>query len=116
MELESSNHKLMTVKNILIVIVIIALIILVTLYVCNEDFRQVIDTYIFRKEVTQEHSTYIELNGEDNQFVYAYDKYILTLNKGMLDAYTSSGNKAFSLEMTIGNPIFASNGRFLCVA
>ena len=109
-------NKKQIIKNSIILLLMIGIIAIITLYVCNETVRNVIDHYVFRKEITEEQTTSIDLSGGDNPFVYAYDKYIVVLNDGILSSYVTSGNKAFTNELLISNPIFASNERFLCVA
>ncbi len=103
-------------KNTLIIVALLLLIGGVTLYVCNENFRVIINTYIFKREIIEEDAKNIELSGEDNEFVYAYDKYIVILKNGKLDFYNSSGNKEYSIDVTISNPIVTSSGRFLLIA
>ena len=103
-------------KNTLIIVALLLLIGGVTLYVCNENFRVIINTYIFKREIVEEDAKNIELTGEDNEFVYAYDKYIVILKNGKLDFYNSSGNKEYSIDVTISNPIVTSSGRFLLIA
>ena len=110
------NKKNIIIKNIIFFTITIAIITAITLYVCNDNFRQAIDTYVFKKELSHDEATYIELDGDTNQYVYAYDKYIVTLKKGMLNSYISSGSKVSTTEVTIGNPIFNSNGRYICLA
>lgn len=100
----------------IIVIAIIALIIIVGIYIKNEDFRDWIDTYIFRKHIENTDIAYIEIDSSNNSNVYAYDKYITVLEKNILSMYNSSGNKTGEIEINISNPIYHSNNKYLCIA
>ncbi len=103
-------------KNTIIFICMIIIIVLVTLYISNEAVRNVIDRYILRKEVSEEQTVSIELSGDENKSIFAYDKYIVVLNNGLLTSYNSFGNKAFTNEISISNPIFVAKDKFLCIA
>lgn len=109
-------NKKKIVKNSILLLLMIGIIAVITLYICNETVRNIINQYILKKEILEENTTSIEFLGEDNQSVYAYDKYIVVLSNGILSSYNSSGNKVFTNELSISNPIFASNERFLCIA
>ena len=57
-------------KKILIitgmVIIILALIAMACLYIAEERFRNVIDTYIFKRNITDENISTIDLNTDKN--------------------------------------------------
>lgn len=104
-------------KRIIIIVSILLFIILMTvLYVTNVKVRDFFDKYIFRKEVYENNLTKIELTEDDNNYVYAFNKNIVVLNKNTLNIYNSSGKKENSLNVEITNPIFASKDKFLVVA
>ena len=109
------NTKKVIRASIVGLICVIA-VVLVALYVGNSEFRGWTDKYIFGKEMTENTGAIIEVDSESNSYVYAYDKFITVLNKNHLQNYTTSGNKEADLEISITNPIFASNGRYLCIA
>ena len=103
------------IKNTIIILLMIATIAIVTLYITNEPIRNIIDTYIFKKEIYEEKTARIELK-EDSTKIYAYDKYIILLNNGKITSYSTSGNKEFTNDISISTPIFASAEKFLAVA
>lgn len=109
----STNNKYKS--KILISVLGFVAIIILALYITNSDFREFFDRNLLAKEISDTNSTSIDLEEDANQFVYAYDKYIVILNRGLLSSYNSSGSKVFESELSIGNPVFASNNRFLCV-
>lgn len=109
------NKKKVSI-TIYIFLIIIALIVLISLYVSSQDFRNWIDKNIFRKEITQNDVTTIDLNSEDNYEIYAYDKYIAVLNRNILKIYSGSGKEEQSLDVEVNNAIFEANNRFLAIA
>ena len=116
---EQPEKKKINVKKIVISILIsiisIAIIVLVALYVSNEQFRDWTDIQIFRKEISQDRVAVIEL--EEGQFsnVYAFNRYIGILNKNKLSLYGSTGSEEASLDIEISTPVFFSSNRFLVV-
>ena len=100
----------------IIFVIIIFIIIVGILYVNNQSVRDWMDTYIFRKNIENTDITYIEIDSSNNPSVYAYDKYITVLEKNTLSMYNSNGNKSGEIEVNISNPIYNSNGKYLCIA
>lgn len=107
-------------KRVIIVISIcIFLLILLTIgiiYWFNASFRMFMDIHIFRKEIHSENLPSIEITSDEDQFFYAYDKYIAVLNKNILYTYSGSGQLATKNDVNISLPIFSSNNKFLVVA
>lgn len=104
------------IKTSIVFAVIIIIIVLFAMYVGNNEFRGWTDKYIFGKEMTENTGSIIDVDMDSNSYVYAYDKYVVVLSKNHLQSYSSAGNKESDIEITITNPLFASNGRYLCVA
>ena len=115
-KIEEKNFFKSYKKHIILGIISVVLITIILLYCFNSTFRNFFTLYIFRKKVTQDNLTTISLNEDESSFVYAYDKYIVVLNKGILYTYNSSGNVVSGNEVTISSPIFSSNNRFLALA
>ena len=57
----------------------------------------------------------IELKEEQNN-IYAFNKYIGVLNKTKLNIYNQNGSTEAELEVQISNPLFNSANRFLAIA
>lgn len=89
----------------------IAIITITIIYVKNQQAREWIDKNIFRKEVLQDKVTTIELKEEQNN-IYAFNKYIGVLNKTKFNIYNQNGNSEEELEIQISNPLFHSANRF----
>ena len=92
------------------------LLIISIIYAFNSSFRAFIDIYIFRKEIQSDSLSTIEITSDEDQFFYAYDKYITVLKKNTLYSYSSSGQVTSENDINISYPIFASNNSFLGIA
>lgn len=100
---------------ILGIVLIIALVVVVSLYVANEPTRDWIDRYIFRKNIIEEDLPVIPLENE-NTNIYAYDNHIVVLQDNQLVIYNSSGREETTINVSITTPIFADSGNYLLVA
>ena len=109
-------NKSKIIKLIIFVLVIAAIVTLTILYRNNENVRNFLDKYIFRKEVQSANLVKIDLETNKSAGVYAYEKYILVLEQNSLDFYNRFGNKDGNLDIQISTPLFASKGNYLCVA
>ena len=58
----------------------------------------------------------IPIDSSKNSNVCTYDRYIGVLGQNVLKIYNKSGNQEHSLDIEISNPLFQSNGEYLCVA
>lgn len=104
-------------KVILIIgiIVAIAVITVISLYIANEDVRDWMDEYIFRKNIIDENLPTISIENE-NASIYAYDNHIVILQNNELTIYNSSGKEETTINVQVNNPIFDSCGRYLLLA
>lgn len=109
------NKKKVIITSIIIILVII-LVIISSIYITNSDFRDVIDRYVFRKNVTENNLASIDINTENSPYVYAYDKSVVTLEKNTLTQYNSSGKKEGELKIEVSDPLFDSDGKYLMIA
>lgn len=113
------NWKKETKKKAIIalsIVVSVCVVLIMSFYIGNEEFRSFFDRNILRKEVTENKATSIDISKYENPSIYAYDKYITLLNKNALTFYTNSGKKEYELEVSISDALYASNNRFLVVA
>ena len=100
---------------VIILLIIIAIMVLVSIYFLNVEFRNWCDEKVLRKEILQEDTKYIELDGDENTQVYAYDKYICVFRKKTLEFYNKVGTQVDKIELDINNPVFSSAGRYLAI-
>lgn len=107
-------------KKILIitgmVIIILALIAMACLYIAEERFRNVIDTYIFKRNITDENISTIDLNTDKNNQIHVYSKYIAILNNQKITLYNSYGEKVTDIDVNINTAIFDSSEKYLAIA
>lgn len=109
------NKKKIAILTIIILIVVI-IIVMFGLYNTNDQARGWIDKNIFRKEIQQDKVATIDLKESQNSSIYAFNKYIGTLNKTKFSIYGNTGNEEKTLDIQISNPIWGSANRFLVVA
>lgn len=116
-ELENGRkHKVLKVVILVIILlIIIALMVLISIYFVNVEFRNWCDENVLNKEILQENTRYIELDGDENTQVYAYDKYICVLRKKTLEFYNKVGTKVEQIELDINKAVFTSAGRYLAI-
>ena len=112
---EKKINKKKIIISIVISIIVVALIVIIALYMTNAQIREWIDTNILRKEVLQDKVATIDLEEEQSANVYAFNKYIGILNKNQFSIYGNNGNEEAKLEITITNPIFNADNRFLVI-
>lgn len=105
-------NKKNIIKLITIIFIIIMLLTVIFLYIFDFNFRNFVDIKILHKEINEKNVYTIEL---DSGYSYAYDKYIVVLDKGKLSTYNTSASKISDNDVTISSPSFTSNNRFLCI-
>jgi hypothetical protein len=114
---KTAKRKMPSFGKICIVILIAILVsIVLARYVTEEEFREKIDTNIFKKEVTSDNLDSIDLDSENNPSIYAFSNYITVLSKGSLKIYNSKGKLADTVEINISSPVVDSEGKFLVIA
>lgn len=113
---ENKINKKKIIISVVISILVIGIIVIASLYITNKNVREWIDTKIFRKQVTQNNVSVIELDAGQTSNIYAFNKYIGILNKNKLNIYGNNGNKETEIDLQINNPIFNSASRFLAIA
>lgn len=119
-ELKDNKNKKINKKKVINTIIIFACIILaiscIILYNNNENFKGILDKYIFRKDVYENNLQIIEIDSTKNISTYAYNRYIIVLEENELKMYSKIGREENSLDIEISNPIFESNGSYLGIA
>ena len=98
---------------ILIILIIILTIVFSILYNKNMAVRVFFDKNVFRKNISE--NTLPKIDTEDC-YSYAFNNYIVTLERNVLTYYNESANKTYTLDIDISEPIFESSGKYLCVA
>lgn len=109
-----NSKKIVWVASISTILIII--FILFCVYLGNRQFRNFIDKYVLMKNVTENNVASIDLDASENNYVYAYHKYISVLNQNTLIGYNTSGNKEYELKVEITDPLVDTNNKFLLIA
>ena len=102
---------------IMIAVFIVAIIIttIAIIYNTNKNFRNFMDKYIFRKDITEENVLVVELEYNSNTNIFSYGKYICVLAENNLNKYNSSGKKEKEVKIEINNPIYDVEGKYLVI-
>lgn len=100
---------------IIILLLILALIVSIFVYYFNIDFRQWCDANVIKKEIFQEDTKSIELDGDSNTKVYAFEKYICVFRKKALEFYNKIGTQVDKIELDINEAVFATDGRYMAI-
>ena len=103
-------------KTVIAFLCIVLVISFIILYTTNEKCREVFDKYLFRKEVQENNLPNIEIDSSKNINVCTYGRFIGVLEQNVLNIYNKSAHQEHSLDIEISNPIFQTNGEYLCVA
>lgn len=88
----------------------------ICLYENNNKVRNFFDIYIFRKIINEEKVPSIDIDNSKNISTFAYNKYLAILEQNQLKIYNKLGNQEHSLDIEISNPLFETNGEYLCIA
>lgn len=104
------------IKVSVFLLVVICVVFVLARYLINDEFRNMIDTKILGKEVTENNSNVIEINSDDNPTIYAYHKYITVLSKNVLTFYTQDASIAAQIDVNVTTPYITSNEKYLAVA
>lgn len=119
-DFENKDKRKISKKKLVITIsiIIILAVILITMvvYFSSRDARVFLDTYLFRKNVTQEKLDYINLDYDSNVYVFAYNKYICVLAENKLMQYNSSGKLDKEIGLEINNPVYSINNKYIAIS
>lgn len=114
------NHKKEKILKISILIIILliflALLSCIIVYYNNISFRQWCNRNVWKKEITEAKIKNIDLEGDDNTQVYAYEKYLCVFRKKKLEFYNKVGTQVAKLELDINEAEFTTSGRYLAIS
>ena len=116
---ELQNRKKNRVFKIIILVIIALLIIGMGIciweYYINLNFRSWCDENILRKEILQENTKSIELEGDENTKVFSYEKYICVFRKKTLEFYNKIGTQIEKMELDINEAVSTTAGRYMAI-
>ena len=100
----------------IIVALILAVVIIFSLYIAEESFRKWVDTNVLRKDISSESTATIDLNVDKNNQIVCYNKYVGILNEKNLKLYNQAGENITDISVNINTALFSSNDKFLAIA
>ena len=106
---EKTLNKKKVALTISVIIIICIMIVLSSIYITNIAFRNFIDTNIFKKNITENNATVIQIEKEKNPYFYAFDKYVVKLEENTLTRLTASGKEDTKLSDILKNKICISS-------
>ena len=115
MEENKPKRKSISIKLSVLIAVILVFFICIR-YTTDSSFKKKIDTSVLKKEVSEPDLKTIELNSDNNPTAYAFDNYIVVIEKNKLIEYDTDGNVVAELDVNISIPLFASSGKYLVLA
>lgn len=95
---------------------ILAVVIIFSLYIAEEGFRKWVDINVLRKDISSESVATVDLNVDKNNQIVCYNKYIGILNEKNLKIYNSAGENITDISVNINTAIFSTNDRYLAIA
>lgn len=113
-ETKKINKKKLAI-TISIIVLLLTISILAIIYCLNKNFRNVMDVYLFRKNISGENTTAIDIGYETNTNIIGYYKYICILSENKLKQYNASGKLENELEVKINVPIYDAKGKYLVI-
>lgn len=109
-----NKKKLIIAISVGIILLVIAITMII--YSSNREARKFLDKYLFRKNISQEKLTSIELNYDSNINVFAYNKNICILAENKLLQYNSSGKLENETPLAINNPVYSVNDKYIAIS
>ncbi len=100
----------------IVVVLILAVVIIFSLYIAEEGFRKWVDINVLRKDISSESAATIDLNVDKNNQIVCYNKYIGILNEKNLKLYNPSGENITDISVNINTAIFSTNDKYLAIA
>lgn len=117
---EENHRKKVNKKRIIEIIAILLLVAMimsvVVVYFQNKEVRKIMDEYVFRKIQKEDNTISIEANIDNKTTVCAFDKYIGLLRNNKLEGYDKNAKKIFELAISITNPIYDTNNKYIAIA
>ena len=116
---EVNKSKLNKKKLIIAIsggIILLVIAITMIIYSSNREARKFLDKYLFRKNISQEKLTSIELDYDSNINVFTYNKNICILAENKLLQYNSSGKLENETPLVINNPVYSVNDKYIAIS
>ena len=112
---ERRKNKRM-LKITIITVIAIFVLVFVALYMANSSFNSFIDTYIFRKKISDKDVNSLTIDTDNLSLIYAYDNSLVVYSDGSINFYNTDAKQTGNIEMTLSKPIADSEGKYLALA
>lgn len=109
------DSKMNIIKVFIFFLIVFGIAFVSANYLINDDFRNIIDSQILKKEITENTSNIIEIDSDSSPHIYAYDKYIMVINKSILTLYNQDSSIASKIDMNITTPYVSTKGKYFVV-
>ena len=117
---EYQIQRELNIRKIIITVIVIALvlavIIIFSLYIAEQNFRKWVDINVLRKDISSESTAAIDLNVDKNNQIVCYNKYIGILNEKNLKLYNPAGENITDISVNINTAIFSADDKYLAIA
>lgn len=110
---KKTNRKKLAIIIAMVTTLAIILIIAFTFYATDKEFRNFVDKYVLKKDITDENVPTIDIDYDSNTNIIPYGRYICILAENNLEFYNGSGKKEQEFKIEINNPLYAVKGRYL---
>ena len=110
------HSKKNMIKMCIFILMVICVVFILASYLIHDEFRNMVDTKIIRKEISESMAEIIEVNSDSNPYIYAYDKYITVLSKNVLTFYNQDANVSTKIDVNVKTPYMTSNDKYLVLA
>ncbi len=97
-------------------VIVLCIVFILASYLINDEFREMIDTKILKKEILENTANMIEINSDSNPYIYAFDKYITILSKNALTFYNQEATSVAKLDVNVTTPYMASSDKYCVLA
>ena len=97
-------------------LICILLIVMISLYIENNDVRNWVDINIFRKNISEQDIQTISLNTDKNNQIHVCNNYVAILNDKIVTLYNSYGEKITSIDVNINSALYDSSDKYLTIA
>ena len=108
------NRKV--IKFTIITLIAIIILVFIALYMANKSFNSFIDTYIFRKRISENDANRLTIDTDNLSLIYAYYKSLVVYSDGSINFYNTDAKQTGNIEMTLSKPIADSEDKYLALA
>ncbi len=99
-----------------IILGIVGIIVTISLYISERQFRDWIDFHILGKETTEQELPIISINTDKTNQVHVFSKYIAVLSNKTIKLYNNFGEEISNIDVDIATALFDSKDKYMAIA